>query len=201
MRHHPLLAIACLLVLAACSTDRVAIDYSTPPPASVEAKPMVRVGAFTDDRNEDVHWLGAVRGGYGQPLKRLETSEPMSAVIAKAFAAGLAARGRLSEAADAPYALTGSVVKFDSSQYVNREAHGVVVLTLKENSTGRIKLSQTFRRDVVHDNPNLFDAGIFASVENLRVVAVDALNQLVDQALDSDAFKSAMAAPATAKAP
>src|SRR3712207_1370693 len=42
---------------------------------------------------EDAMWIGTIRGGYGNPLKRLHSDVPVDQVVAQAFAAGLAARG------------------------------------------------------------------------------------------------------------
>jgi hypothetical protein len=185
--------VAGLFILAACSTTQTPLDYHPAQRAAAAGTPLVRVGAYSDDRGVDAHFLGAVRGGFGQRLKTLETPAPMSDVIRKAFADGLAARGMLTDAASAPYTLSGSIEKFDCSQYVNREAHGIVRLTLTETGSSRVLMSQTFRVDVVADNGNLFDVGAFASTEDLRSVALKALAQLVDQSLDSNDMKQAAA--------
>jgi hypothetical protein len=84
--------------LVACSTTRVGINYS--PPAEMAAAPSsqadVVVGRFSDDRGEPANWLGAIRGGYGNPLKKLESDEPVSDLVGQVFAAGrdAAASGR-----------------------------------------------------------------------------------------------------------
>ena len=62
-----------------------------------------------------------------------------------------------------------------------------------ETGSGRTLMSQVFRADVVIDNGNLFDVGVFASTEGLRTVALQALAQLVDKSLDSDETKQAAA--------
>jgi hypothetical protein len=76
--------------LVACSTTRVGINYS--PPAEMAAAPSsqadVVVGRFSDDRGEPANWLGAIRGGYGNPLKKLESDEPVSDLVGQVFAAG-----------------------------------------------------------------------------------------------------------------
>jgi len=77
------LALALMLALLAggllaCSTHRVALGYAPTRGFQVapDAAPRVAVGSFEDARETDDDWLGAIRGGYGNPLKRLRTQRP-----------------------------------------------------------------------------------------------------------------------------
>jgi hypothetical protein len=91
------------------------------------------VGAFTDDRGTDANWLGAIRGGYGNPLKKLYTDRPVSEVVEQAFSDALKARKLLGDRQNAKVEVTGEIIKFDCSYYFNREAHAhllVKVLSL-----------------------------------------------------------------------
>jgi hypothetical protein len=189
------LLVAGLLALAGCSTNQVSLAYQ-PVAGSVarQGPALIRLGEFSDARKVDPHWLGAIRGGFGQPLKSLITDEPISDVVRTGFSQGLGARGLLHDGADAPYTLTATVEKFDCSQYVNREAHARIAVTLSETASGRVVMSETFRRDLAKDNPKLFDAGILASTDDLRAVAADALREIVDAALDSPELTQALAA-------
>lgn len=186
----PLLVV---LSLVACSTTPVTLDYKpaqAEPPPRVE--PLVAVGDFADDRGTDPHWLGAIRGGMGNPLKTLEFSEGASAAIARGFAQGLAARGLLAKGKPARFTLTAAIHKFDCSQLVRREAHADLLLTLTETATGKMVLQQPIQRDIVQDG-SAFATGILASTEDLRAVAADLLRQTVDAGLDSAAFKQVVA--------
>ena len=63
----------------ACSTSTVTLAYRPAvAPATRSAVPatQVSVGDFTDNRKEPLRWIGAIRGGYGNPLKVLETTKP-----------------------------------------------------------------------------------------------------------------------------
>jgi hypothetical protein len=188
------LLIVALLVLAGCSTNKVSIGYFPDAGTVVQSGPaVVQLGTFSDARGVDPNFLGAVRGGFGQQLKTLVTDQPISTVVRRGFSQGLAARGLLKDGTDAPYTMTATIEKFDCSQYVNREAHARVVVTVSETASGRIVMSETFQRDLARHNPNLFDAGAFASTDDLRVVAADALREIVDTALDSPKLKQALA--------
>ena len=190
-----ILLVACLLMLAGCSTDRVSLGYQpTLGTYTRQNQAAVQIGQFTDARHVDAHWLGAIRGGFGQPLKILETDEPASEVVRKAFAQGLAVRGMLRNTPDARYTLTATVDKFDCSQLIRREAHAWVTLTLIETASGRILMTQSFQRDIAQGNPNPLDVGAFASIDDLRVVAVEALRQVIDVSLESPQVRQALAA-------
>lgn len=188
------LLIVALGVLAGCSTNQVSISYAPAAGTIVQQGPaVIQLGTFSDARHVDPNFLGAVRGGFGQPLKTLVTKEPVSAVVRMGFSRGLAARGLLSNGTDAAYMMTATIEKFDCSQYVNREAHARIAMTVSETASGRIVMSETFQRDLARNNPNILDAGIVASSNDLRVVAADALREIVDTALDSPKLKQALA--------
>ena len=81
--------------LSACGTTNVGLKYSAPPTvaqASTRAQPLL-VGNFIDKRGEPATWLGAIRGGFGNPLKNLESDKPVADLVKAAFADGLRARG------------------------------------------------------------------------------------------------------------
>ena len=91
------------------------------------------MGTFADDRGTNANWLGAIRGGYGNPLKKLYTDRPVSEVVEQAFTDALQTRKLLGDKQNAKVEITGEVIKFDCSYYFNREAHAhllVKVLSL-----------------------------------------------------------------------
>ena len=76
-----------VVTLSACGTTHVSLKYSAPPAivqASARAQPLL-VGTFTDKRGEPATWLGAIRGGYGNPLKNLESDKPVAELVKAAF--------------------------------------------------------------------------------------------------------------------
>jgi hypothetical protein len=181
------------MALAGCSTNHVALKYQAAA-ALPNGRAIVQVGQFADARNVDPHWLGAVRSGWGTPLKTLVTDDAISEVVRNGFKAGLASRGLLLDAADAPVTLSAIVQKFDCSQYVRREAHAVIAVRLVETASGKALLNEVFERHLVIENPNIFDAAAFASANDLQVVAVRLLKEVIDTSLDSATIKQALAA-------
>jgi hypothetical protein len=185
--------------VVACVTSTVDVGYKprdTAPPEA--ARPIVTVGSFQDRRKFESNYLGAIRGGYGNPLKRLTTPIPVSEVVRQSFRDGLAARGLLSQDPAAPYTLSGVVEQYDCNQVGRREAHARILITVTETATRRQVMVEQFRRDKVTGSRITFDAGVFASTEDLRAVAADVLQELVDEALDSRSFQEAISRPLSA---
>lgn len=194
MNFRPIL-LAGLAALAGCATSHVSLGYQpaagTPP---LQSQDLVQIGKFDDARRGDPHRLGAIRGGFGNPVNTLETDAPVADVVRDSFAAGMKARGMLHGSADAPYILTATIRKFSCSQLVRREAHAIIVVTVTETASGRIVLTDTFRSDLIRNPDNAFDTDIFASPEDLRVMAVETLHDVIDAALDSPKLRQALAA-------
>jgi hypothetical protein len=185
--------ISVIAAIAGCSTSSVTVGYAPTGVSPVAgAKPLVRVADFVDERGGDPERLGAIRNGFGGEMKRLELSESAAVTVRKAFASGLSARGLLDEHPDATYSLSGRILKFDCSQYVRREAHATLEVTLKDTASGTVIIDRTVVKDEVQGG-NVFDTGIFASPDDLRAVAADLLRQVIDDALDDPAFRQAMA--------
>jgi hypothetical protein len=180
--------------LVACTTTRVGINYS--PPAQMTAAPSseadVSVGRFSDDRGEPPNWLGAIRGGYGNPLKKLESDQPVSELVTQVFAAGLKARGLAAESSTAQYALTGSIKELDCSQFARKEANVQIQLVVHESKNGKQVFSNLYHASNVEGSALTLSAGIFGSVEELRALMEKTLQQAVDQALDDPALRSAV---------
>jgi hypothetical protein len=181
-----------LLSLAAftatgCSTHMVGLDYRIPEigvtAADIEAK--VGVRDFHDARATDPDWLGAIRGGFGNPLKRLRTHEPASSLVARAFREALEMRGLLASGEDADFLVTGEIQKLDCSEYLNREAHAHLLVRVIEPSSRDKLFERLYKVDEMEPG---FGGGIFASVETLNDLAARTLSAAIDRALDDPDF-------------
>jgi len=155
----------------ACSTNRVSVGYKPPEaPAVSSSQGFVAVGAFADDRGEPGNWLGAIRGGFGNPLKTLESAEPVSDVVAQAFADGLRARGLLAAAGAGRYTLSGSVRGLAGDQMARREASADLQVVLRDTATQREVFSKGYKAENVEGSVLSLKTGVFASVEDLRAL-------------------------------
>lgn len=177
-----------LLFIAACSTSKVSLSYDAKTPVPEAAQALVSVGSFVDRRGTDPHWLGAIRSGLGNPITTLELQNSASEMMQEAFREALAARGLLVAGKTGRYALSGTIVKFDCSQLVRREAHADLMVTITDIETGKVVMDQAFQKSIVTGEGFTFDAGILASPEDLKAVAARALRDVIDNVLDSKAF-------------
>lgn len=182
------------LALSACTTDYVALRYApTTPAAAVTAQtPVVSVGAFQDARGTEPTWIGAIRGGYGNPVKTLRSQGSVEQMVGDAFADGLRAHGVLAEAGQGPLELTGTIQKLDCSQYFNIEAHAHIDLRLVDRASGKERFSTRLRVD---ESEGGWGPGIFGSIENLRGLLERALTTAVDRALSNPEMRAAIASP------
>jgi len=186
------LALVLLLGMAAgCVTDTVSMGYKsggqiTPDNSGAAAS----VGTFLDQRGETPTWIGAVRGGYGNPLKTLETDKPVSTLVQNAFSDGLKERGLLATGPGA-YQISGVIKKLDCSQYVRREAHAIIDVSVFDPS-GKQVFTQSYTADELQGSLMALNVGVFGNVDTLRLLAEKTLDEVVDKALDDTALRNAI---------
>lgn len=169
----------------------MALTYSTDKPvakAAQTAQP-VAVGRFTDDRGKPANYLGAIRGGFGNPLKNLETERPVSELVTGAFGDALRARGVAVGGSE--LRLVGSIKRLDCNQYVRREAHVELEVAVMDRAGQRV-FARTYNADKVEGAVIALDTGIFASVDELRGVLERTLAEAIDQALDDPSLRGAL---------
>ena len=194
MRARVLLGWVCLAALqTACGTTLVPLKYAADSAVSAVSPPtpLISVGRFADDRGPraDADWLGAIRGGYGNRLKTLRTQVPMSQVVQEAYADGLRARGVFAEPGKGKFLLEGSVEKLDCSEYFNLEAHAWVTVRVRDQATGAQVWEWPYHVDETEGG---LGAGLFGSVETLRLLAERTLRELVDRSLDDPGLRKAV---------
>ena len=190
-------ALALVTMLCGCVTRQVGLVYSAPAAATLPASerhPVVAIKTIIDGRSNDAYWLGAIRGGYGNPLKTLKTDQPVKDVVAQAFSDALAARGLLTPTGSETTDLTLTIHRFDCNQFIRREAHADFEITLTDARTGSRVYTDRVTADDVNGSVLAMDVGVFASVDNLRMVAVGTMRGAIDKALDKAAFQAAVAA-------
>lgn len=192
-----LLIAALPLLLAACGTTQVTLPYA--PTAAVQqagaARPVVTLGRVDNQRStgrEDPTWVGTIRGGYGNPVRALNTSEPLDRVIGQAFRAGLAQRGLDAGAGQGRYALGVVIHQFDANQYVRREATADFSVVVTERATGREVYRDREKVYNVDGSLLALDVGVFGSADNLQRVATTTMNQAIDRLLDKPGFRAAV---------
>jgi hypothetical protein len=191
-----LVSLLTIAILPGCSSHMMAIKYE-PSWRTTESKipEKIHMGSVKDLRGTESNWLGAIRGGYGNPLKKLYTDQDTAQVVAAAFEDALEVRGLLGVVADSEFRIEVELHKFDTSYYFNKEAHVNFEMMLSQVSTGKVMFSQFYRTNRKKAGAG---AGIFGNVEALASFANETLNQAIDKALDDEDFRSALqASPAT----
>jgi len=177
-------------LLAGCGTTAATLGYSPTEASRVQATPLVSAITVTDARDEkDPTYIGAIRGGFGNPLKTLVSARPVKDEVAAAFEAALRARNLYGLSGPAVLAVT--LTQLSANQFARREGHTKFSLVLSDRATGRTLFQDT--EDVLKVGGSLitFDAGVFASVEDLRTITALSLSQAIDQALDKPGFAAA----------
>src|SRR5690242_1164742 len=127
----------CLLgvfsALFGCSTTTTTLRYEPADPIKVQpgAKPAATIGTITDLRKgEDPRWFGAIRGGFGNPLKKLVGDTPMNQNVAQVLADALTQRQLLASASDAAVRVDGTIQALECNYFFNRDAHAQLTLSI-----------------------------------------------------------------------
>ncbi len=176
-----------VLLLGACSTNAVHIGYDATKANPTLGKALIVLGNSTDEREKDANWLGAIRGGFGNPIKTLTTEQPVSEVVKTALGDGLKANGLLTKG-NGKYRLDTVISRFDCSQYVRLEAHIELNVSLVNVVTKEPIYTKHYKADHVTGNMVTLNAGVFGSVDDLRKVANDTLQDAIDQIVTDPAL-------------
>ena len=180
------------LMISGCSTTPVSLSYNPALAKQAAIMPVVEVNSVMDQREDTSNRIGAIRGGFGNPLKKLETPVPVKDVVRDTFVEGLRARGLLADGNTGTYGLQIGVKRLDSSQLVRREAHSKFDISVIDKASGKHVYSKT-AEDNRSDEGSLA-TGILASTEDLRKITNDSLQAAIDQALDDIGFLTAIKA-------
>lgn len=180
------------LLLAGCGTTNVQLPYAPTAAVSPVGAPTMGIADVVDQRGEGADWLGAIRGGYGNPVKILRTDRPVRDVVQQAPRDALAARGLLAPAGSQRYDLRLTVYRLSTSRLVRLEADADFGLEVLERASGRMVYEDRVRARQVEGGLIAFDTGIFASVEELRALANRTQNAAIDQLLSKPGFLAAV---------
>lgn len=188
MRH--LATVLLLLAVSACSTPgslsyRPAGAVVPGPPRSVSAV------AVVDHRDEKPNRVATIRGGYGNPLKVLDTTTPVAEEVRKVFTDALQARAML--APTGPYHFDVTLQTLYGDQFIGRKTELKMDLAVLDAA------NRVVYRDSVTDHDYEFtflDNGIFSKIETLGQSVDTLLGRAVDRLLDNPALQRVLAQPA-----
>lgn len=189
MRKFFLLALVCFV--AACSSPG-SLSYTpeTPPIPALGLRDTVSAVVVYDSRDEKPNRLATIRGGYGNPLKVLDTPIPVADVVAAVWTTALNRRQML--APTGPFRFQIVMKTLYGDQFMGRKAELLMDLAVYNRA------GQVVYRDTVKDgsyNFTLFDNGIFASIDDLRKKVEILLSQGIDRMLDKRQLNDALTSP------
>jgi hypothetical protein len=180
-----------LLGTVGCSTHTLQLRYEPTaaiiPPRVVT--PLVTVGSIRDDRDEESTWFGAIRGGYGNPLKKLHADQAISSVVATAIADALQKRGLLTSGESAGVRIDGTLTQFQCNYYWNRDAQVHLTLSVVDLASNSVVFTQEYKTDAKEAGVG---AGIFGNVDHLAAFTQQTMNQTIDKALGDPALLAAL---------
>ena len=184
---------ALTLAVAACSNTVAGLQHAAPPAfATAGAKPVVGAVAATDQRKEEAHRLATIMGGFGNPLKTLDTAKPVKDEVADAFTAGLRTRGLLAAGGQAPFRLALTVRRFDADMYMGRGARIDVTLSVVDQAGATVYEDTAVDTESGGYKP--FQTGIMADINELKQLCEVVLARTVNTMLDKPGFRAALAA-------
>jgi len=190
-----LLVVLAVCTLSACAANTVSgLSYTAAPVATAQAGPGTVAGVdSTDQRKEDPNRLATVMGGFGNPLKTLDTPKPVKDVVADAFVSGLQSRGLMGSGGKAPLRIALVVHKFDADMMVGRTARIDVSMSVVDHA------GRTIYEDRATDSESetkAFQTGIFADINDLKKLCEIVLARTVNHMLDKPEFLAAVKAAA-----
>jgi hypothetical protein len=155
-----------------------------------DAKAVAVVGTITDLRHEeDPRWFGAIRGGFGNPLKKLTGDRPMNETVAQSLSDALKERGLLGSSDGAAVRVEGSIQALECNYYFNRDAHAQLQLNLVDAKSGVLLYSQSQRTD---NSEGGVGAGIFGDPNHLAEFMQKTLNQTIDKFFSDPTFMAVL---------
>lgn len=184
-------AVMMMLALGACSNTVASLNYAPTAAVQPASLPVVASVTATDERKEAPTRLATIMGGFGNPLKTLDTAKPVKDEVADAFVQGLRSRGLLAPNDQAPFRLALDVRKFDADMIIGRTARIDMTMSVIDQS------GRTVFQDGAIDSESetkFFETGVFADIEDLKKLSETVLDRTVDHLLDSPGFRAAIAA-------
>ena len=178
---------AASLVMGACTSSQVTLDYQPRPGQVVRGAPNTVVGLFTNSRQEGPYLLGTVRTPLGTPMEHVMTKTPVENVVANCFSHALNSRGMLTGQRRAKFVITGDVQELYCQMIVHPYAYARVRVNVLHAASGQIVFSRIYAGE---RQSNAYRPGSGSPVPMLRDLTSRALQDAVDRALDDPEMRA-----------
>lgn len=177
------------VVLAACGSSQVTLDYQPNPGQVRRGAPSMVVGLFTNSRQEGPYLLGTVRTPLGTPMEHVMTRTPVESVVANCFSHALHARGMLAGQRRARFIITGDVQELYCQMIVHPYAFARLRVNVLDAASGQIIFSRIYAGE---RQSTAYRPGSGSPVPLLRDLTSRALQDTVDRACDDPELRARM---------
>ena len=188
---HSLVALTVPLMIS-CGTANVTLTYAPHGKVALASQlaPPVMLGTFIDQRGEPSNWLGTVRGGFGNPLYKLQSERPVAEIVRIAFLDAIRLRQIKTDSSSSLQQISGVIKKLDCNKNVfgGFEANAQIEITVVD-SLGQQRFVRTYS---ISNVDNSTPTGTFSSVDDLHRTLERTLREVIDQALDDSALRSVL---------
>ncbi len=182
---------AAILLCPSCKSYDVSLTYA--PPAAGErvarGKPVVAMGRVNDSRDVTGTEIGAIRNEVGIPIKTLHAKRPVAQITHNAFSYALKTRGMVASRGKARYTLSADVLELWCHQFATQDAGCRIRVTLRPVGSTRVKFSKVYEAKRSRPSPNVT---YWSKVDELATVTSEALQSVVDGAVDDPDFRRAL---------
>ena len=149
-----------------------------------------------DHRRNEPNFLGAIRGGFGNVLKTIETDEPVIDFVHDTFREALVQRNIYATEVNTTHRIFVDLLKFDCNKMSRQEAHVKFLAKVIDARDGKVVLSEEIDLKNV-SGPLItaffqkpFTSGVLASENELRDLAYKTLYQAIDQLIEMPSFSA-----------
>jgi hypothetical protein len=182
------------LILAACSSTPVSLDYQPGLSQGPVGPRRVAAGRFADLRNDHPYYLGTVKTPIGTPIENIMANVPVAELVRNAFAHGLSARKMLVSHTTAPYMITGEILELRCDQVVRPAAYVKIRVNVVRSGGGQVLFSRVYSGE---REMGAYMPGSGSPIPVLRELMSRALQDVIDRALDDSALRSRLKSPAS----
>ena len=179
-----------LLLFPSCSDYRVSLTYQPPGPNQrvLRGAPVVDMGRVNDVRDVRGTEIGAVRNEVGIPIKVLHAKKPIAEITHNAFAYALEVRGMLAKRSSR-YLISTEILELWCHQYASLDAGCRIRVNVMRRGSSRPVFSKIYAAKRTRPTPNVT---YWSKVDELAAVTSEALQAVVDGAIDDPALRRAL---------
>ena len=178
------LLLLCCFTLASCAGSSLLPsepDVSNPmPTSSPKGSRLVTLGNFKDSRKLPPTYLGMIHGPKGQPGIKLETSLPVTEIVARGFGHGLRSQGWASEDGPGYWTLTGEIREFTCDRFERSGATVDVVVRLTKTGGTQPSFNKSYLAEKI--------SATAADPAAMQALADEALQQAVSSLMRDNEF-------------